>query len=753
MQSDRDNPEQIVTAANVDLSNCDRELVHMPGLIQPHGVMLVVNPSDLAVLQASENTATLFGVAASQLASRGIAGLLGEGQAGVLAAALADAGERLTHGVQHVLEIPPGAGRDGFDVLAHRAGDVLLVELEYRPTAVRQLSDPLADLADCMAQLQGASCMAAFLDAAVAQFRRFTGFDRVMAYEFADDGSGEVVAESKRDDLNAYLGQHFPSSDIPAPARRLLGLSWLRHLPNVEYRPVPLLPHTDQPVDMSRAILRHVSVMYTSYLKNIRAHATMVLPLMNNGRLWGLISCMHHAEPLHVPCRVRTAVELLAHMISALMAEQEARDTTNYRGRLQDAIAVLNQQMRQGSDYRAGLLHGDRTLHGWLDSTGAALVTQEGAMLIGETPTEQQIRSLIPFIEQNDSCNPITVTDRLSQLYPAAQHFSGTASGLLAVRLMHDRSDYVMWFRPELVQTVKWAGDPNKPVQIDVVDGEARLTPRSSFALWQEEIRGRSAPWIACEIEAATMLRQAIAEVVLIRLNQALQQSNAELDSFAYVASHDLKEPLRGIHNFALFLEESATAKLNEEERGRIQTILRLTQRMDDLTDTLLLYSRIGRTEFVLEPVDMNVLLRDVLDQLGARIIATGTEIRVPQPLPHIATDPVRLMEVFTNLIVNAIKYNTHPPGERWVEIGHQAENGRGLFYVRDNGIGIPKQHLEAVFQIFRRLHGRHRFGGGNGAGLTIARRTVERLGGCLWAESEGTDTGTTFWFSLGAVN
>jgi light-regulated signal transduction histidine kinase (bacteriophytochrome) len=308
-----------------------------------------------------------------------------------------------------------------------------------------------------------------------------------------------------------------------------------------------------------------------------------------------------------------------------------------------------------------------------------------------------------------------------------------------------------MWFRPELVHTVHWAGDPSKPVQVDVIDGEARLTPRGSFDLWKEDVQGCSAPWLECEIDAAGALQRAIAEVVLVRMNDELRKSNSELDSFAYAASHDLKEPLRGIHNFAQFLQRSADPKLTEEERSRIQTIIRLTRRMDDLTDALLQYSRIGRTDVSFEIVDMNELVQQTLDTLGPRIAETGTDVRVPQVLPMVRSDRVRLAEVFSNLIMNALKYNDLPAGERRIEIGSRSDGGRRVFYVRDNGIGIAQRNLESIFQIFRRLHARDEYGGGSGAGLTIARRTVERLGGRLWAESAGPGYGSNFLFTLGA--
>jgi light-regulated signal transduction histidine kinase (bacteriophytochrome) len=754
-----DARDTAVTAANVVLSNCDRELIHIPGMIQPHGAMLVLRAADQTILQASSNTAGLFGISAASLTGRTLDAMLGQDQAAGVMAAVADLAGRLDSGPLLALPRVTAAAASGavFNVLGHRTEDGSLI-LEFERIADGGTSPEAlySDLAAAIGRLQSASDLRRFLDLAVRETRALTGFDRVMAYQFATDGSGQVVAEARRDDLNAYAGMHFPAADIPAPARRLFALSWLRHLPDVGYAPVRLLPDIAEPVDMSRSLLRHVSVMYTGYLKNMQAGATMVLPLMKAGKLWGLMSCMHHAGPLHVPATTRTAVEILAHAVSLTMAEREDHDTAAYRGRMDDAIAALGRQMTNEPIHERGLHTGPVSVHGWLDATGAAVLTADGVVLLGDTPRQQDVEGIADWLMTEPAAGPesgtVFATDSLAARYPAADAFRATASGLLSVQLTEGRREFVMWFRPEITRTVEWAGDPRKPVQVDVVDGEERLTPRTSFDIWRQSVRGTSAAWLDCEIGAADALRRMIADIALVRLNDNLQRSNAELDAFAYVASHDLKEPLRGISNFARFLQRSADPKLTEEERGRIETILRMTRRMDDLIDALLLYSRVGRSELVLEAVDLNAVLRQVLDGLELRIAEANVEIRLPHPLPVVKTDRIRIGEVLTNLVTNAIKYNDRETGEKWIEIGWMAERGQPVFHVRDNGLGIAPQHLDQIFQIFRRLHGRDDYGGGNGVGLTISRRTIDRLGGRLWVESDGPGEGSTFRFTLGGA-
>jgi light-regulated signal transduction histidine kinase (bacteriophytochrome) len=309
----------------------------------------------------------------------------------------------------------------------------------------------------------------------------------------------------------------------------------------------------------------------------------------------------------------------------------------------------------------------------------------------------------------------------------------------------------MMWFRPEMIETVKWAGDPKKPVEIETLDTETRLLPRTSFALWKEEVRGRSVPWCDFEIEAVRGLRHALIEIVVDRahelasLNRELAQSNIELDSFAYVASHDLKEPVRGIHNYSVLLQQSAQDRLSETEKARLDTILRLTVRMDDLIESLLQYSRVGRVDMALRPVDLNQVVREALDLLGPRIAETAATIQVGE-LPTVVCDRVRIREVFFNLILNALKYNDRK--EKRVEVGFLEMEG--IFFVRDNGIGIEAENFEDIFRIFKRLHGRDEYGGGTGTGLTIARKVVERHGGRMWVESTPY-VGSKFCFTLPA--
>ena len=326
---------------------------------------------------------------------------------------------------------------------------------------------------------------------------------------------------------------------------------------------------------------------------------------------------------------------------------------------------------------------------------------------------------------------------------------------------------FIIWFRPEVLQTVNWGGDPNKAVEIKS-DGTLRMSPRKSFAQWQESVTQRSLPWKTCEIEAALELRSSIVGIVLrkanqlAQVNQELSRSNTELDSFAYIASHDLKEPLRGIYNYSSFLIEDYGEILGDDGADKLNTLMRLTHRMEDLINSLLHYSRLGRAELQVKSIDLNNLLEGVLDVIKASARDTEVHFKIHRPLPTIKCDRTQVNELFTNLISNGIKYNKQ--NKKIIEIGYldgdsQIELEKGvtdvgdtkektIFYVRDNGIGIREKHAESIFRIFKRLHSQRKYGGGTGAGLTIAKKIVERHGGEIWVESVYTK-GSVFYFTL----
>ncbi len=741
----------VVTAANVDLTNCDREMIQLSGAVQPHCALLVIEEPSLRILQASASTEPLFGLAAESLAGQPLSVLLDAGEEAELRAGTAD---RPLEAPVHLMRLERNGER--FHLFAHRIDGFLMLELERSPgEADRPLQDLYAELRNHLAKLQQTPTLEASLQLVVQQVRQFTGFDRVLAYRFLPDLSGQVVAEAKTEEAEPYLGLRYPASDIPAPARRLFSMLWLRHLPDVNYTPSPLEPQlnpvTGQPADLSCVAGRSVSVMYSRYLRNMGVRATMVITLLKEDKVWGLISCMHHSGRRHIPYDVRVACEFLGHMVSLLMAAKEENEEKARMLALRERLGRLTDRLGKGDPFYQGLIGEESELLSLLDADGAAVTIGPSVHRFGNCPDDEQVRRIVAWLEMTAGEEGVYCTSGLSVEMEGAKAFRDTASGLLAVCLAKAAKIWVLWFRPEVSQTVVWAGNPAKPVETESVDGEVRLTPRGSFAAWKEEVTGRAREWTSYEIRTMGLLRQSVSEVIARRseemlwLNRELRISNIELDSFAYAASHDLKEPLRGIHNFSTLVLRQSGELMDPDSRARMKVIRKLAQRMDELIEALLHYSRIGRTPMQFRKTDLNQLLEDTREMLSGRFEETKTELRVPRPLPVAFCDPVRIREVFANLLSNALKFNDK--GARWIEVGWQDSDPLRI-WVEDNGIGIEPAQYENIFRIFRRLHGRDEWGGGSGAGLTIVRRIVERHGGEIRVESRPGE-GTRFLFTL----
>ena len=748
---------QAPTFGQVDLTNCDREPIHIPGSIQPHGVLLTLREPELTITRVSANSATWLGRPPGDLLGTSFATILDPTAQDALRAAL-DTPE-LEQNPLYLLTCRVAGRETPFHCIAHRAAGDLILELEPARDGQAAAPELYPLLRRALAQLQAAAGLAAFCQQVVEAVSRFTGFERVMVYRFADDGHGEVLAEAIAPGLEPYLGLHYPASDIPQQARALYLRNWLRAIPDARYTPVPLLglddPAADAPappLDMSYCALRSVSPLHLQYLHNMGTRSSMSISLIKDGQLWGLIACHHESGPRFLPYDVRAACEFLGQAISLQIGAKEATGGAEERARLAEVRAALVEQLAGQDDWPAALLASRTTLANYLQSDGVAFTSADICQLDGQTPGREQVMRLTEWLAERG--DDLFATDHLAALYPEAAEFAAAASGALAIAVSRERREYLWWFRREIPQTVEWGGDPRKPV-VATPDG-LRLEPRGSFARWRETVLQRALPWQPVEIEAARELRRALVEVIvqqldaLARLNAELARSNVDLDAFAYIASHDLKEPLRGIHFYAQFMAEDYGERLDDEGRERLATLVRLSRRMEDLIDSLLLYSRVGRTELAVANVDLNATVHDVLDALQVQIAAAGVEVRIPRPLPTVRADRMRIGEVYHNLISNAIKYNDKP--EKWVALTYDtpAQGGEPILRVTDNGIGVRAGQEEAIFGIFRRLHGRDQFGGGTGVGLTIARKLVERHGGRIWVEST-PGQGASFSFTLGS--
>jgi light-regulated signal transduction histidine kinase (bacteriophytochrome) len=751
--------EAVAHAASIDLTECDREPIHIPESIQPHGILLGLSPQDLRITAVSDNLGSHCATDTKNLLGASLAEWTDGAGFDLLSSMQLAPGQS-----RRVARLRlPGSASFAWGGILHAEQDHLLLEAQRLPPGAE--ADALhhfEQVDTAILNLQSAQDFNATCLALVNEVRRLTGYCRVKLYRFAADWSGEVIAESSDGRMPAFLGLHFPASDIPVQARALYVRNAERQIPDVNYQPVRIRHGFPGPLDLARVGLRSVSPIHLAYLRNMGVGASMSVSLLRDGALWGMIAC-HHPTAHRLPPEIVRSCVLLSQVAAARFGLIEEAALARRDGAFRAIQTLLlqhaaNAEDRPGQPLHTDLLHHhSQALLDLLDATGLLLNTGGIVSVLGETPSRPACAALIRWLSEHGIDK--LATDHIAAEYPAAAELH-PAAGMLAIRLGCAPDDFIVWFRPEIARTVTWAGAPIKLVAL--TDGQERLTPRHSFAAWTEQVRGRSRPWTTANIVAAHGLRDTLMEIAahrashIQRMNQQLMRSNEELESFAYIASHDLKEPLRQIEMFSSLLQRAFGRQCDPAEKIErwFDGISTSSHRLRALIDHLAQYSRLGSEARIFAPADSTLLLAEVLQGFTGQITATRCTIETG-PLPVVVCDAFQMRQVFQNLISNAIKYR-HPERPLVVRISAARQEAPDTgdaaepmmaFRVEDNGIGFEQRHAEQIFKPFERLHSSETYEG-SGLGLAICRKVLDRHGGTITVSSRPGE-GSIFTFTL----
>ncbi len=528
------------------IADCAREPIHLSGAIQPHGYLVSCQVSDWTIRQVSANAGALFGVAPAALLGE----TLRDHVASEVLGEIADTVGYLDAGASAQRVGTANLGVDGAlcDIAVHVADGLVHIEAEPVDRATGAEA-PTVVAQGMIARLGAGEDEAAFLDAVAAQVRALSGYDRVMVYRFRDDDAGEVVAESLADGLEPYLGLRYPASDIPPQARALYLRNRIRVIPDASYVPVPIVPGTlpgGAPLDLGQHALRSVSPVHLEYLRNMGVAASMSISIVAGGRLWGLVAC-HHREPRLVSPAARSALDLFGMFVSMRIAAREQELTMDGYERAERVREHLRRQLAGAADFNAALAGELAMLQEALRCDGAALWVGSRWHTAGRVPDPREAPELLAWLRREGAEAALIASDTAADWH-AGPMVDGSVAGVMALCL-GGGEDWLLLFRDEQLQDVRWAGEPGKaPVPSD--DG-IRIAPRRSFATWRQRVRGRSLPWSDADRRAGERLHRLLHE----SRRRALARSDAGSDLDGHAQRRLLGEQRQRLTDLSLLLE------------------------------------------------------------------------------------------------------------------------------------------------------------------------------------------------------
>ncbi len=560
----------------VDLTNCDREPIHLLGHVQAYGC-LISTSSDLLINHLSENCETLLGLKPGDVVGDALIHHLPDRTVHDLRTRLQLSSSSGT-GVSRLFNYDVLENGTLFDISVHSTGQSFVFEFEPKPEQEDDRDD-LALVQPLIARVNKKDTVMAAAQEAAMAMQVLSGFDRVMVYRFAPDGSGEVIAERLASGMEPFLGLRYPASDIPQQARALYKRSTLRLIADVDGEVSPLVPQKNpngDPLDLSLSVTRAVSPIHLEYLRNMGVSSSMSVSILKDGELWGLFAC-HHRSARYVDYERRTAIELFAQFFSYELErkiESEIRDEERGSRDLQDRLMV---RLSAGSDLINSFDMIADELAQIVACNGVAVYSEGRYTARGTAPNAEEFKRLARFLNTAPTGKVFSI-DSLAGSYPDADVISDRVAGLMAVPISRTPRDYIVFFRQEIARAVRWAGNPQKPVEMG--PNGVRLTPRKSFEAWTEMVRGTSEPWTESERRAAEALRISLIEIVLKLTDEANAERKSAREKQELLIA-ELNHRVRNILNLIQGLvsqSKSGLTSLSEYTKvldGRIQSLAR----------------------------------------------------------------------------------------------------------------------------------------------------------------------------------
>lgn len=742
------NIKDIVNRDLITLTNCEHEPIHIPGSIQPHGFLIGLD-SDLKIDFCTANISLFVDLQHTDILGKNFTAIFGSKQQEQILDYINE------DKIQNVFPLEINLLGKSFQVSIHKSHDIYVLEAEPKFADREKLADVYTQTIQFVTQMNNTTSLKDLCALVAEGTREITGYDRVMIYKFDEQYNGEVFAESCREDLEPFLGLHYPHTDIPVQARELYIKNQLRLIVDINYKPVPIFTIDDNKenknLDLSLSILRSTSPIHVEYLKNMGVGATLTISLIHHDRLWGLIAC-HHYSKKNISPEIRLAAKLQGQFITSQIDIRQSNDENVSAQRASLALEELTSLELPLSDDSLETIVNTQEILNLCNASGVSVSTKDKIYKSTLAPSDDYIKTLTEQITKQIQ-DKTFVTNKLSDYFSEIERCPDFA-GILYHSL--DSHSHIIWYRPETISEINWGGDPEKAI----VKDSNGLHPRNSFNIWKQIIKNQSNTWKQYEINTAIRYSHTLHNhLMLIMLSkeeekyrtqsEVLKETNSELENINWISTHDLQEPLRKIQMITSKMLTELDVIPLESIHSSLVRVSKSAGRMRILLEDILKFTRIKNTRDVLQKVDLNQILKTTTAEMKENIKESKAVIQ-SEKLPEVYAVSFLMRQLFSNIIQNSLKYAS-PDKSPVIKItasqepelfGHLNKIYCHWVSFSDNGIGFEQKYAETIFKVFSRLHNQDEYTG-SGIGLALCKKIMQTVGGNIEAVGkvgEGTE-------------
>ena len=740
----KDNLKSIDYQDYVNLENCEREPIQFLGKVQSHGYLLAYNRFDLEIEFVSENFEQISHLSNIELLSAKITDLFDDSFLFSISQFVNNRSNSIALTYQY--------SNKNYSLTAFETERHIVIEIENAAEKNEGNLDLFNYTREFLDKINLAQSLEHFFQVTAQQIKQLTHFDRVMVYRFDEQHNGEVFAEAVNPEHESFLGLRYPHTDIPPQARKLYSINPIRTISDINSNPVSILTTikeaTHQSLDLTHSSIRSVSPIHIEYLKNMGVGASMSISIMVENKLWGLIAC-HHYSPLTVPYFTRTTAQQFVSFLSSLITPKLVAEESKKTREINETIDHFSHTLRSSENIISDILKMDE-LFEFIEADSLVINSNSQIHFMGEAVDYKSILLLYDYLYKHVASDHFYTNDLRTYLDNEAIDYNKLAG---VAYFNFGNGESMIWIRKSVEQIVNWGGNPEKAIIKNT--SKNGLSPRKSFELWKQIVRGKSKQWESYQIEGARRLAHVIHNHILLNhlkkqdenlsiQNQFLKEKNQELETFNQICSHDLQEPARKIRVFSNLLREKG--KIGDD--FTLQTIGKIEKsaiRLEDLILSLLHLTRVTKKNIPTEIIDLNKTIEEVKSDLELKISERKVTI-ISDVLPSIKAAKIQMQQLFMNLINNSIKYSDKTPeiriGFKKIKSFEVPDFIRKLnnvdYYcisVSDNGIGFDLRYADRIFDIFQRLHNDDEYHG-SGIGLAICKKIVEQHSGTITVSS-----------------